>query len=176
MATSPPLMQTNMELQIPITLINPNLDEIQSYFAQIINNILETHKAIVMWGQRDERRKLKGALKKQSAMGEFRHLMVARIYFGFERRSSCFYKRIQELLQNCVRAQRNHPSFYGTARSYVFVEARRNQSVTGIVFIPYTKLFVNCFSISELLVLFIPVGREQRDYCARILPERTPNC
>lgn len=62
MVTSAPLMKTRMELQIPITLIKPNLDEIQSTFSQILNNILDTHKHIVMWGQRNTKRKQKGTL------------------------------------------------------------------------------------------------------------------
>lgn len=57
MATSAPLMKTSMELQIPITLIKPSLDEIQSSFSQVLNNILDTHKGIVMWGQRDGKKK-----------------------------------------------------------------------------------------------------------------------
>lgn len=44
-----------MELQIPIALINPNLDDIQSHFTQVLNCILDTHKYIVMWGQRNPR-------------------------------------------------------------------------------------------------------------------------
>lgn len=52
-----------MELQIPITLIKPNLDEIQSSFSQVLNNILDTHKAIVLWGQRDAKKKRKNSLK-----------------------------------------------------------------------------------------------------------------
>lgn len=63
MASSAPLMKTSMELQIPITLIKPNLDEIQSSFSQVLNNILDTHKAIVMWGQRDVRKTRKASLK-----------------------------------------------------------------------------------------------------------------
>lgn len=63
MVTSAPLMKTSMELLIPITLIKPNLDEIQSTFSQILNNILDTHKNIIMWGQRNPKKKQKGALK-----------------------------------------------------------------------------------------------------------------
>lgn len=58
-----PLMMTSMELQIPITLINPNLDDIQSHFTQVLNCILDTHKYIVMWGQRNPREDAKLALK-----------------------------------------------------------------------------------------------------------------
>ncbi|KAJ8938536.1 hypothetical protein NQ318_016906 [Aromia moschata] len=46
-----PLMKSNMILQIPLAIINPSLDEIQSHFAQVLNNVLETHKYIGMWGQ-----------------------------------------------------------------------------------------------------------------------------
>lgn len=55
--TSAPLMTTSMELQIPLTLINPNLDEIQSYFAQVLNNITDMTKDITMWGQRNLNKK-----------------------------------------------------------------------------------------------------------------------
>lgn len=47
-----PLMKTRMELHIPITLINPSLDEIHNYYNLVLNNIINTHKDIVMWGQR----------------------------------------------------------------------------------------------------------------------------
>lgn len=66
MVTSAPLMKTSMELQIPITLIKPNLDEIQSTFSQMLNNILETHKNIIMWGQRNTRKRNKSSIKFES--------------------------------------------------------------------------------------------------------------
>lgn len=46
-----------MELQIPLTLINPNLDEIQSYFAQVLNNITDMTKDVTLWGQRNLNKK-----------------------------------------------------------------------------------------------------------------------
>lgn len=51
-----PMMKTYLELQIPNIYINPNLDEIQASFTHVLANTLETHRAIVMWGQRDDRR------------------------------------------------------------------------------------------------------------------------
>lgn len=45
-----------MVLQIPIAIINPNLDELQNIFSQILSNVLDTHKYISMWGQ-DQKRK-----------------------------------------------------------------------------------------------------------------------
>ncbi|KRT82784.1 hypothetical protein AMK59_4319, partial [Oryctes borbonicus] len=57
MMSSAPLMTTCMELQIPLTLINPNLDEIQSYFAQVLNNITDMTKDVTMWGQRNLNKK-----------------------------------------------------------------------------------------------------------------------
>lgn len=50
--TGSPLMQTWMELQIPINKINPTLEEIGHYYIQLLNNILDTHRYIIMWGQR----------------------------------------------------------------------------------------------------------------------------
>lgn len=47
-----PLMKTFMELRIPLALIVPNLDEIHSFYTQVLNNILNTQKLIYMWGQR----------------------------------------------------------------------------------------------------------------------------
>lgn len=41
-----------MELQIPINKINPTLEEIGHYYVQLLNNILDTHKYIIMWGQK----------------------------------------------------------------------------------------------------------------------------
>lgn len=52
-----PIMKTNMELQIPIIVINPTLDEIQNYFTQVINNLLNTMKFVCMWGQRGTKKK-----------------------------------------------------------------------------------------------------------------------
>ncbi|XP_025829635.1 dynein heavy chain 8, axonemal [Agrilus planipennis] len=47
-----PLMKTWIELHIPINTINPTLDTIQSCFAQVLNNVLETIKDINVWGKR----------------------------------------------------------------------------------------------------------------------------
>lgn len=46
-----------MMLQIPIAIINPNLEQLQNYFSLVLKNILDTHKYISMWGQRDRKRK-----------------------------------------------------------------------------------------------------------------------
>lgn len=74
-----PLMKTKMELQIPITLINPNLDDIQSHFSQVLNNILDCHKHITMWGQR-VKKKVKTGLK-FSEQGIFLIFISANINF-----------------------------------------------------------------------------------------------
>lgn len=50
-----------MILQIPITVIKPNVEEILSYFSQVLSNILDTHKYINMWGQEKTK---KSAMKK----------------------------------------------------------------------------------------------------------------
>lgn len=68
MPRAKPLMKTHMELQIPLTLINPNLDDIQSHFSQVLNNILDTHKYIVMWGQRNPKADRKQSLKFESGL------------------------------------------------------------------------------------------------------------
>jgi hypothetical protein len=52
-----PIMKTNMELQIPIIVINPTLDEIQNFFTQVITNLLGTMKFVCMWGQRGTKKK-----------------------------------------------------------------------------------------------------------------------
>nr|CAI5817756.1 unnamed protein product [Callosobruchus analis] len=57
-----PLMKSSMILQIPLAIINPTLDEVQSIFSQVLNNILDTHKYICMWGQQPSR---KSAMKKE---------------------------------------------------------------------------------------------------------------
>lgn len=51
-----------MVLQIPIAIIKPSLEELQNYFSQVLNCILDTYKYIAMWGQKD--RKIKSAIKK----------------------------------------------------------------------------------------------------------------
>lgn len=45
-------MKTSMILQIPTALINPTLDEIQDCFTHVLNNIVDTHKYISMWGSK----------------------------------------------------------------------------------------------------------------------------
>ena len=67
-------MTTNMILRIPKTLINPNLEEIQTHFASVLGNVVDLAKEITMWGQRllnkkDTRRKV--ALRfEEEAQGE----------------------------------------------------------------------------------------------------------
>ncbi|XP_044272703.1 dynein axonemal heavy chain 8 [Tribolium madens] len=56
-ATHSPIMKTYMELQIPIIVINPTLDEIQNYFTQVINKLLYTMSFVCMWGQRGTKKK-----------------------------------------------------------------------------------------------------------------------
>lgn len=46
------LMFTDFVLQIPNIIIQPTIEELQSHFGQVITNLIETHKGIVMWGQR----------------------------------------------------------------------------------------------------------------------------
>lgn len=46
-----------MVLQIPIAIIKPGLEDLQNYFSQVLNNIIDTHKYICMWGQKDRKRK-----------------------------------------------------------------------------------------------------------------------
>ncbi|XP_030752815.1 dynein heavy chain 8, axonemal [Sitophilus oryzae] len=57
-----PSMTTYMILQIPIAAISPSLDEIQNYFSQVIQNILDVNKFISLWGQEE----LKSAMKKET--------------------------------------------------------------------------------------------------------------
>lgn len=47
-------MKTFLELHIPNIIINPSLDEIQSSFTHVLANILKTHRAVCMWGQRSK--------------------------------------------------------------------------------------------------------------------------
>lgn len=46
------LMFTDFVLQIPNIVIQPTIEELQSHFGQVITNLIETHKGIIMWGQR----------------------------------------------------------------------------------------------------------------------------
>ncbi|KAK4886462.1 hypothetical protein RN001_002733 [Aquatica leii] len=47
----PRLMKTKLELRIPIAVINPSLNEMQSDFSNILESILLFSKSIPMWGQ-----------------------------------------------------------------------------------------------------------------------------
>lgn len=49
----PPLIKTDMELHIPNAVICPDLDEIQTYLIQIMNNTLEVMKFVTIWAQRN---------------------------------------------------------------------------------------------------------------------------
>lgn len=42
-----------MELHIPNAVIVPDLEEIQSYLTQIMNNTLEVMKFVTVWAQRN---------------------------------------------------------------------------------------------------------------------------
>lgn len=48
-----PLFITNFILQIPNIVISPDIEELQNYFAKVVTNVIETHKGIIMWGQRN---------------------------------------------------------------------------------------------------------------------------
>lgn len=47
-----PILVTNFILQIPNIVIIPSIEELQHYFGKVITNIIETHKKVIMWGQR----------------------------------------------------------------------------------------------------------------------------
>lgn len=62
-----PMMRTKMQLQIPNTVINPDLTVIQQMFAQVVANVLECNKFIHLWGQRGVTpKKVSLKLKKQN--------------------------------------------------------------------------------------------------------------
>lgn len=47
-----PLMRTQFVLQIPNIVIVPTIEDLQLHFSRVITNLIETHKSVVMWGQR----------------------------------------------------------------------------------------------------------------------------
>lgn len=47
-----PIMETHFVLQIPNIVIIPSIEELQHYFGKIITSIIETHKSVIVWGQR----------------------------------------------------------------------------------------------------------------------------
>ncbi|XP_024940596.1 dynein heavy chain 8, axonemal [Cephus cinctus] len=47
-----PIMSTQFVLQIPNIVIMPPIEEMQHHFARVITNLIETHKGVIMWGQR----------------------------------------------------------------------------------------------------------------------------
>lgn len=53
LAVYPPLIKTDMELHIPNAIIVPDLEEIQSYLTQIMNNTLDVMKFVTVWAQRN---------------------------------------------------------------------------------------------------------------------------
>ncbi|XP_011871302.1 PREDICTED: dynein heavy chain 8, axonemal [Vollenhovia emeryi] len=48
-----PIMMTYFVLQIPNIVIVPSIEELQNHFGKVITNIIETHKKVFMWGQRN---------------------------------------------------------------------------------------------------------------------------
>ncbi|KAL0129655.1 hypothetical protein PUN28_001727 [Cardiocondyla obscurior] len=47
-----PIMMTYFVLQIPNIVIIPSIEELQNYFGKVVTGITETHKKVIMWGQR----------------------------------------------------------------------------------------------------------------------------
>jgi dynein heavy chain len=45
-------MTTYFVLQIPNIVIIPSLEELQDYFGKVVTSIIETHKNVIVWGQR----------------------------------------------------------------------------------------------------------------------------
>lgn len=46
------LMFTQFILQIPNIVTMPSIEELQNNFEQVIMSIIDTHKSIILWGQR----------------------------------------------------------------------------------------------------------------------------
>lgn len=106
------MIKTWMELQIPIAKINPNLDEIGNYYIQLLNNILDTHKYIIMWGQR-------GSTGTGEIFGNVEKKKIKK-YFSLEQICGrIFRNELQELLQDSVRTQRNSSHVHGTTGGHV---------------------------------------------------------
>ncbi|CAG2056143.1 unnamed protein product, partial [Timema podura] len=47
-----PIFSTYLVVKIPQIVVEPTLEDIQQHFAQGVTNIIDTHKAIVLWGER----------------------------------------------------------------------------------------------------------------------------
>lgn len=53
-----PILLTTFILQIPNITIVPAIEELQFYFGKLVIAIVENHKKITAWGQRDINREL----------------------------------------------------------------------------------------------------------------------
>lgn len=53
-----PILLTTFVLQIPNIMIVPPIEELQFYFGKLVVTIVENHKKITAWGQRDINREL----------------------------------------------------------------------------------------------------------------------
>lgn len=53
-----PILLTTFVLQIPNIMIIPPIEELQFYFGKLVVTIVENHKKITAWGQRDVNREL----------------------------------------------------------------------------------------------------------------------
>lgn len=56
-----PILLTTFILQIPNIMIIPPIEELQFYFGKLVVAIVENHKNITAWGQRDIDRELKSS-------------------------------------------------------------------------------------------------------------------
>nr|CAD7399062.1 unnamed protein product [Timema poppensis] len=47
-----PIFSTYLVVKIPQIVVEPTLEDIQQHFAQGVTNIIDTHKSIILWGER----------------------------------------------------------------------------------------------------------------------------
>ncbi|XP_014480405.1 PREDICTED: dynein heavy chain 8, axonemal [Dinoponera quadriceps] len=47
-----PILVTNFVLQIPNIVITPSIEELQHHFGKVVASVMETHKKVVLWGER----------------------------------------------------------------------------------------------------------------------------
>ncbi|KAB0798200.1 hypothetical protein PPYR_09193 [Photinus pyralis] len=103
LSNSKPMMLTRMELQIPIAVISPSLEEIQTHFSQILENIVSIHQGIPTWGQGDilPGENTQGLLNYYKQISEQKE--IVRVYMGLQGAMYLLKPDVKKLLQDYLR-------------------------------------------------------------------------
>ncbi|KAF5272454.1 hypothetical protein FQR65_LT04922 [Abscondita terminalis] len=126
----PPMLRTKMKLHIPTAIIEPNLNDIQRHFFNILENILNVHKDIQIWGhtEPDEEGSIPNYYRSVSE-----HKEVVRAYMNIQSVSYLLTPGLNKLIQEYLRY------------SYLWAEDREDQIQEFCDGNPLPVEIENCF-------------------------------